>query len=99
LNQLKFLYSNLFRCSVDELLTHPFVKHPKKISNDPHILADDMAKILEFYIHKESNNTETDIDQLFGKKTNFFIFLFFSNFLILDDSNNKHSSINLSWEF
>jgi hypothetical protein len=58
-----------------------------------------MAKILEFYTHKESNNTETDIDQLFGKKKFFDCFIFFSNFLILDDSNNKYSSINLSWEF
>jgi len=98
LNQLKFLYFDLFRCSVDELLTHPFVKHPKKISNDPQILADDMAKILEFYTYKESNNTETNIDQLFGKKK-FFDFLIFFKFFILDDSNNKYSSINLSWEF
>ncbi len=70
----------LFRSSVDELLTHPFVKHPKKISNDPQILADDMAKILEFYTHKESNHTETNIDQLFGKKNFLFFFEFFFYF-------------------
>jgi hypothetical protein len=88
---------DLFRCSIDELLTHQFVKHSKKMSNDPNILADYMAKILGFYKEKESNNSETNIDQIFGKekmKKKFSYFLF-----ILDDSNNKYNSINLSWEF
>ncbi|CAF3988923.1 unnamed protein product [Rotaria sordida] len=69
------------RCTVDELLTHAFLKHLKKLSNDPQVLADDMAKILGFYEQKQSNNTGTNIDK------------------ILDDSNNKYNSINVSWEF
>jgi len=56
-----------------------------------------MAKILVFYTQKESNNSETNIDEnIFGKeniKENFYLFY------ILDDSNNKYNSINLSWEF
>ncbi|CAF1506450.1 unnamed protein product, partial [Rotaria sordida] len=68
-------------CTVDELLTHAFLKHLKKLSNDPQVLADDMAKILGFYEQKQSNNTGTNIDK------------------ILDDSNNKYNSINVSWEF
>jgi len=67
------------------------------MSNDPNILADDMAKILGFYKEKESNNSETNIDQIFGKeKTKKKIYLFI---FILDDTNNKYNSINLSWEF
>jgi len=95
--KIQSLDFDLSRCSVDELLTHSFVKHPKKLSNDPGNLADDMAKILVFYTQKESNNSETNIDEnIFGKeniKENFYLFY------ILDDSNNKYNSINLSWEF
>jgi hypothetical protein len=74
----KIIIFDLFRCSIDELLTHQFVKHPKKMSNDPNILADDMAKILGFYKEKESNNSETNIDQIFGKEKTKkkFIYLF-----------------------
>ncbi|CAF1093516.1 unnamed protein product [Adineta steineri] len=53
------------RHSVDELIMHPFVKHPKKISHDSQHLADDMAKILGFYKAKELNNTEANIEQIF----------------------------------
>jgi len=38
------------------------------MSNDPNILADYMAKILGFYKEKESNTSETNIDQIFGKE-------------------------------
>jgi serine/threonine protein kinase len=70
------------RCSVDELFTHSFVKHPRKISNDPENLADDIAKNLNFYKRQESIDSDaTNIDQ------------------IIDDSNTKSNSINLTWEF
>jgi hypothetical protein len=59
---------------VDELLTHPFLKHPKKISNDPQLLADDMAKNLGFYKEKQLNNTETNPEQICGKKKENFFF-------------------------
>jgi len=58
------------RSSIDELLLHPFVKHPKKISNDPQHLAEDMAKILGFYKQKESNDSETNINQIFDDSNN-----------------------------
>ena len=58
---------DVFRGSVDELLVHPFIKHPKKISNDPQHLAGDMAKILSIYKQEELTHNETNIDPIFGK--------------------------------
>ena len=59
-----------YRCSgsVDELLAHPFVKHPKKISNDPQNLADDMAKILSVYKQNDLIDHEPNIDPGYGRK-------------------------------
>jgi hypothetical protein len=60
--------SNKFRSSVDELIAHSFVKHPKKISNDPENLAEDIAKLLNIYKRKDSIDSEatTNIDQIIG---------------------------------
>ncbi|UJR09156.1 hypothetical protein I4U23_013404 [Adineta vaga] len=58
------------RCSVDELLAHPFVKHPKKISNDPQLLADDMTKLLSSLQEKQLIHTETTMDQIFNRSNN-----------------------------
>jgi hypothetical protein len=49
------------------LFTHSFVKHPRKISNDPENLADDIAKNLNFYKRQESIDSDaTNIDQIIG---------------------------------
>jgi hypothetical protein len=44
------------------------------MSNDPQLLADDMTKILGFYKQKQLNNTETNPEQIFGKKKKNFFF-------------------------
>ncbi|CAF1399294.1 unnamed protein product [Rotaria magnacalcarata] len=51
------------RYSVDELLSHPFLKYLKKISGDPQLIADDMAKILGFYEQPQSTTAGTNIDR------------------------------------
>ncbi len=66
-NEWNFYFFDLLRCSVDELLTHPFFKHSKKITNDPNLLADDMAKLLGSYKEKELNQRETNNVEIFGK--------------------------------
>jgi len=82
---------------VDELLTHPFLKHPKKISNDPQLLADDMAKNLGFYKEKQLNNTESNPEQICGKTKKIFFRIYLFDFI--DGSYNKYNSMHLSWEF
>jgi hypothetical protein len=69
------------------------------MSNDPQLLADDMAKILGFYKQKESHDSETNLDQIFGNEKTQTKFKFTQNFHFLDDSNNRYNSTNLSWEF
>ncbi|CAF1100309.1 unnamed protein product [Adineta ricciae] len=58
------------RCTVDDLLTHPFVKHPRKISNDPQLVAEDMAKLLGSYKDKQITQMSTTIDQILDRSNN-----------------------------
>ena len=62
MNSMITFYS--FRYTVDELIAHPYLKHLRKLSNNPQVLAIDMAKLLQFYERKHSTNTELPI---FGK--------------------------------
>jgi hypothetical protein len=62
------------------LFTHSFVKHPRKISNDPENLADDIAKNLNFYKRQESIDSDaTNIDQIIGTNAKIYFYLFMEN--------------------
>ena len=53
----------IFRSSLDDLLVHPFMKYPKKISSDPHALADEMRQMLGRDSREEKTNEETHLGQ------------------------------------
>lgn len=52
-----------FRSSIDELQVHPFMKHPKKLSGDPHALADEMTKFFGSTRNEEKSSTGKPLER------------------------------------
>ncbi|CAF1352722.1 unnamed protein product, partial [Didymodactylos carnosus] len=73
-----------YRCSVDELQTHSFMKQAKKMSNDLHHFVDEITKITGSQLEQQRSQNNDNI-QLIGD--------IFGN---MDHSNKEHTP---TWEF